>query len=228
MIDNFSLRPKSDLESYIVDLQYDVSEFNRILSDIWDFFDFKTFTESKIPDIEKQAIWLLKDLRLSNTRIAGDVRNIENCIASNQQYSKIQTAMSNSNLKDLALQCDQILQRYNKFVRKDVDKLKEELNVFVNSIKKLDQLLHNYNKQSTYKLIDFSHSYEFLNKVVNFGFDITSPIIMSLKEFKDKYSEVIDSKFVEYLKFLKDPLTVRTEAKWLQLLEKYSNTFDKD
>lgn len=200
----------------------DSENFYRILDQICERLIKKVLIESKLPNIENQAKELFADLKKCNKRLQSDIQILQKYLKNNDTFSKQQIFESNSNLRDLALTCDQVLQKYDKFVRKDVEILKNELSVFVNLIKQLNAAIQNYNQTSELKLLIFSQGYDFLNQVVNLGFEITDLKLMNLEDFGKKYKNEFDfAKFKAFLKTQKDPITDRLEYKWIKVLYDY-------
>lgn len=215
------------LDKYILTLLSHVNKFSRALTQIWAILDSELSIEGSTLDIQRECREFFTDLQILNNRIKEDIKDIQNGLNQDPGLSRIQVTNSNINLRDLALTCDQVFRRYNRFPRKDIEILRKELDIFVQSIRNLDQVLQKYNNQdSWFKLIDFSKEYDFLNRVINLKFNIVDPVKISLQDFLDKYPETTDLEFLDYLQDLKDDLQDRLEIEWLNILNQYSETAD--
>ena len=215
------------LDKCILTLLSHVNKFSRALTQIWAILDSELSMESGAQDIQEACREFFTDLQILNNRIKEDIKDIQNDLSQDPGCSRIQITNSNINLRDLALTCDQVFRRYNRFPRKDIEVLRKELDIFVQSIRNLDQVLQKYNNQdSWFKLIDFSKEYEFLNRVLNLKLNIVDPVKISLQDFLDKYPETTDLEFLDYLQDLKDDLQDRLEIEWLNILNQYSETVD--
>lgn len=215
------------LDECILELLSHVNKFSRALTQIWAILDSELSIESSALDIQRECREFFTDLQILNNRIKEDIKDIQNGLNQDSGLSRIQITNSNINLRDLALTCDQVFRRYNRFPRKDIEVLRKELDIFVQSIRNLGQVLQQYNNQdSWFKLIDFSKEYDFLNRVINLKFNIVDPVKISLQDFLDKYPETTDLEFLDYLQDLKDDLQDRLEIEWLNILNQYSETVD--
>lgn len=215
---------QSNLIFYIEDFCSNVLEFSSIFEKIRTKC-YQNLTESIYKEKPiKGSKELLIDLKNCNIRVQNDIKHIR--IFLKEDVKRKYIIETNINLRDLAETLDQLFLRYNKFIRKDIDLLKTNLQTLVNSVKDLSRLIVEYNNNHDIKIFEFSKSKEFLNKVVNLVFNVTKLEDISYEDFSKKYPEA-DQKFKRYLNtVLSNKIDDRYEYRWLQLLDQYLDTFD--
>lgn len=187
-----------------------------------------TLKESVLLDkLSNESKNLLLDMKECQTRIDNDIFNLKIILEKKLQYDKGAWFKTNRNVVDALQTCEKILTDYNNFLRKDISLLKETFEKLEKSIKNLNNLISDYNKIAQFKLETVSEKYETLNKIIFLGFKITDCKLLTFEDFQKLYPDA-DITFLRYLKGTKDNLKKRKEWEWLNTLEKYFDTFNKN
>lgn len=181
---------------------------------------YSHLSENKLTSkLSSEAQDLLSKLKLCEKRILNDTVQINCWLADRRQINKKTWFISNLNLRDCFNTCENTINLYDKFLRKDIKLLKETFEGLIHSIKILNDKLKDYNDFAEYSFITIDESFTTLNKTVILGVDITNLKLLSLSDFQKLYTEA-DNDFVKYVN-RKGDVDKKEEWKWLYTLEEY-------
>lgn len=205
----------------IVDFKADFFEFVSSFKEDYDI----TLNESVLRfDLSSQSMDLLRHMKTNCKRIRKDLALLEQYDKNSKELSRRQQYESYLNMRDLLQTCETTFALYDRFIRKDLEPLKNIFEEFFNLTKILATNLKEHNKKYSNKLPIIDAGYPTMNKVVNLGFEITRLERITFQDFADKYP-LVDSKYLKYLEFLKDPLNDRFEYQWYDSFLRYLDSF---
>ena len=162
----------------------------------------RTLNESKLSDkLAKESKDLLLDIKNCTTRIQKDIQSLNYIIQHELQYkNKASWYNDYSNLRDCLNTCENTINTYNTFLRKDIKILKESFKNLIDALIDYQKVVKIYNQnRKEYFLPEVTKKHELLYQTVSIGFSVVDLKDISFQKFREEYPEA-DESFNQYLK----------------------------